>query len=295
MKRFLILTITVLSIVLLSLQPSLAAETFELIPVGANWVKTDHGGASVTLEETDGIFVFSGSFSGTWPCTETWYTDVPIVAAVDSYSLVFDFIVEGGATNINFFFDDGNGGSVGYTICNTALDPVNYDTGSGDLKDGTYRGAVKLSDFVNAKKLLDNTEFPASAIHDGEIRFIGVQIYSVNGAKITVSTMDIVHNDDVASVLPSDPPAEDESSQESTVSEESETVDSDEESSQQESSAPTESTPVQSEDDQKDVSAQDGRDDEDSTSVLVTIIAVAGILICVAIAVFFLRRKHSRQ
>ncbi len=290
MKRTLILALTLVSVLLLFVLPAGAAESYKLIPSDAYWTNTDNGGASVVVQETDGIYVFSGSLSGTWPCTETWYVASPIIAELDSYSLVYDFTVESGDTNINFFFDDGNGGSVGYTICNTALNPTNYDTGSGDLKEGVYQGALKLSDFVESAKLWNGEAFPTAAIIDGCLRFIGIQVYSVNGAKITVNAMEIVHNDDVVAAPPSEEPSEEpESSEnESAVSaEESESV------SEEETQAPSD---VQdSSHDEVSASSEAEQDGKDTTPIFVTIIAVAAILIFIGIAVILMKKKRSQQ
>lgn len=292
MKRILILTITLLSVALLSVVPTFAAESFELIPSGADWVKTDNGGASVAVEESDGVFVFSGSVEGSWPCTTAMYTGSPVVAALDSYSLVYDFTVEGGATNINFFFDNGNGGTVDYTICNSMFADRYYDTGSGDLYTGEFKGAIKLSDFVETSRLYNNEAFPVDAIVDGSLHFVGVQVYSVNGAKITVKTMDIVHNDDVVAEAPSEESVSEaessaeESAEESTVSVETEESAVTSETEESTDSPKNESSAVTS------APAED-TNNVDSTSVLVTVIAIVAIPVCIIVAVL-LKKKQSK-
>ena len=142
-----------------------AAESYELIPLGSTWTKTDNGGASVTITEDGDTIVFAGSVPDTWPCAETYYDSDKIVTAnIDEYSLVYDFTVSGGNTNINFYFTDGFGGSATYTIANNTLGDVNYDAGSGDLFDGDYKGAIKLSDFVNSTAFLNEGKFNSKFI-----------------------------------------------------------------------------------------------------------------------------------
>jgi hypothetical protein len=67
----------------------------------------------------------------------------------------------------------------------------NYDTGSGDLYDGDYTLTISLKDFVATTKLYDGSAFSAGAIVDGKLTFAGVQVYSVNGAAVTVKTLAI--------------------------------------------------------------------------------------------------------
>lgn len=300
MKRNLLLVITLISIMLLVALPANAAESFELIPSGANWTKADHGGASVMIEEQDGVFVFSGSFSGTWPAATTMYTSEPVTAPIDSYSLVYDFTVEGGATNINFFFDDGNGGNVSYSICNSMFADRDYDSGSGDLKTGEYAGAIKLSDLVETTMLYGSEPFPVNAILDGSLRFIGVQVYSVNGSVITVRAMDLAHNDDV----PEAPPTEESTSQEESapVSAAESSVEntsmevSDETGSVAESlPAESESEAIASQDAEGSAPEEDRNDGKAATSIYVTIIVSVAVLTCVVIAIILVKKKFSQK
>ncbi len=175
-----------------------------LIPAeGATWTLTENGGANVTVEYNDSAVVFSGSVSGTWPCTESWYTDAPIVADVEDDYLSIDLKIEGGTTNINFFFEDSADSTKSYsfTICNTALgvEEGKYDTGSGDLYDAEYKLNLKISDLVASNKLHvpqgaeKGDAFPAGAIVDGQVKFIGIQVYSVNGAVVTINDLSVVN------------------------------------------------------------------------------------------------------
>ena len=291
MKRILILSITVLSVLLLMILPAYAEESVRLIPANADWVKTDNNGTSVTVEEIDGAFVFSGSTVGSWPCATAMYSSAPVAAPLDSYSLGYDFTVDGGATNINFFFETAHGGSVDYSICNSMFADRNYDVGSGDLYSGEYKGAIKLSQLVETTRLYNGEAFPTDAIVDGTLRFVGVQVYSVNGGVITVRALDLVHNDDV--VVEEESPAEsipqeESSASESAISEEpeetapvSDSEETDDVSEVEKSSTVTNTSTV----DNKNV---------DSTSVLVTIIAVVVILLCIFIVAMFLKKKQHK-
>lgn len=192
MKRISIIALTlVMAMVLGTFAVSAAPiKEFSLIPAAdANWTDISHGGVSVNAEhKEDGTVVFSGSVSGTWPCIEHWYAE-PIVANVETDSLVIDFNVASGNTNINLFFQDASGNTYGYTLCNSMFADRNYDTGSGDLMADDYIVTISLKDFVATTKLLDGSAFPAGAIVDGTLKFCGIQVYSVNGAVITVKKL----------------------------------------------------------------------------------------------------------
>ncbi|MBR5264644.1 MAG: hypothetical protein IKV50_08130 [Clostridia bacterium] len=193
MKRISMIALALIfAVVLGTVAVSAETELKNLIPAkDATWIDTPCYGASVTTEyKDDGSVVFSGSVSGSWPCVEHWYA-TPIVANVETDSLVIDFNVTGGSTNINLFFTDESGNSYGYTLCNSMFADRNYDTGSGDLYDGDYTLTISLKDFVATTKLYDGSAFPAGAILDGKLTFAGVQVYSVNGAAVTVKTLAI--------------------------------------------------------------------------------------------------------
>ncbi len=192
MKRISIIALTLILAMVLGTFAVSAAPTkeFSLIPgADATWTDIPNGGVSVTTEhKEDGTVVFAGSVSGTWPCIEHWYAE-PIVANVETDSLVIDMNVASGNTNINLFFQDNSGNTYGYTLCNSMFADRNYDSGSGDLMADDYVVTISLKDFVATTKLLDGSAFPAGAIVDGTLKFCGIQVYSVNGAVITVKKL----------------------------------------------------------------------------------------------------------
>lgn len=192
MKRISVLALTLILAMVLGTFAVNAAPTkeFSLIPgADAAWTDIPNGGVSVTTEhKEDGTVVFAGSVSGTWPCIEHWYAE-PIVANIETDSLVIDMNVSTGNTNINLFFQDAAGTVHGYTLCNSMFADRNYDSGSGDLMADDYVVTISLKDFVATTKLLDGSAFPAGAIVDGTLKFAGLQVYSVNGAAITVKKL----------------------------------------------------------------------------------------------------------
>ncbi len=298
MKRILTTVFVICLVLSMSVFSVSAAESYELIPIGASWNKTDHNGASVSVEETEQTVVFSGSFSDTWPCVDTYYpSDAIIKANIDEYSLVYDFSVSGGATNINFYFTDGFGSSFSYTIANNTLGNVNYESGSGDLLNGDYRGVIKLSDFVNSTKFYDSSKFNAEFItEDNEIIFTGIQVYSVNGATVTVRALDIVANDEA------EVPAGDESSEEAVSdTESSEEAVSEDESSEEESKeeskteSKTESN-TESKEESNEASATESTDDEANEGGLgVWLYVIIGVAVVAVIAVVIVLVKKKKQ
>ena len=211
MKRSILSIVLVLALTLslFAVCVSAAETKVSLIPAeGAEWIKTDHGDASVTVEYKDGAAIFSGSVSGTWPSVKTTYAEA-IVADVEDDYLSIDFTVAGGTTNINFFFDDGNGGSVSFSISNTALNAAcpgaPIDAGSGDIYDGTYKCNISIADLIASTMNLYDQAFPEAAIIDGTVKFIGINVYSVNGATITVNDLSVVHVSEEEPEPPVDP------------------------------------------------------------------------------------------
>lgn len=200
MKRIIALFVSlVLVCACIALTAGAEEGSYTLIPSEENidnWAKTACQGYNIEIEYVDGAAVFSAE--SVWPCAEYFYTDEETVSvSVEDYSLVYDFSVSTGATNINFTFTDGFGSTAVYSIANNSLGDVFYDAGSGDLYAGDYKGAVKLSDFVNSTMFLGGTTFPQNLIVDGKITFSAIQIYSVSGATVTVRELSIVPNSEV--------------------------------------------------------------------------------------------------
>ena len=297
MKRILTTVFVICLVLSMSVFSVNAAESYELIPIGASWNKTDHNGASVSVEEisneTEHTVVFSGSVSDTWPCVDTYYPSTEIIKVnIDEYSLVYDFTVSGGATNINFYFTDGFGNSFSYTIANNTLGDVNYEAGSGDLLNGDYRGVVKLSDFVNSSRFYESSKFNAEFItEDNEIIFTGIQVYSVNGATVTVRGLDIVANDEAEA------PVGDESSEEAVSdAESSEEAVSEDESSEEESKeeSKTESK-TESKEESNEASATESTDDEANEGGLgVWLYVIIGVAVVAVIAVVIVLIKKKQ-
>ena len=196
MKRILVSLLA--AVLMLSLcAASVGAEGGKtLIPLDSEWTTVPYEGYDITVNVTDSAAVFSAE--GYWPCAQTYYDEENIIkASIDEYSLVYDFSVDVGQTNINFYFTDGFGSSGSYSISNTALGSVSYDPGSGDLQAGDYRGVMKLSDLVNSTMHLQSKTFPSDMItEDNELIFNGIEIYSVNSSTVTIRTLEIVKNED---------------------------------------------------------------------------------------------------
>ena len=287
MKRIIITLFAACLVLSMSVFSANAAESYELIPQGATWVKTDNGGASVTVTEGEDAIVFSGSVPGTWPCAETNYTsDTVISANIDEYSLVYDFTVEGGTTNMNFYFSDGFGNSCAYTIANNTLGDVNYDAGSGDLYDGVYTGAVKLSDFVNASALYDGSKFNLDYVtEDNEIIFTGIQVYSVNGATVTIRALDIVPNEEV--VYPEEPATSEEPAESSEAESVAESIEESLAESKTESVAASTAESVA----ESVAESTDEATDSEGLGVWLYVIIAAAVVAVVVVVVVVAKKK----
>ena len=295
MKRILVSLFAICLVLSMSVFSVSAADSYELIPLGATWSKTDNGGASVTVTENADSVEFGGSTSGTWPCVDTYYDSEDIVKAnIDEYSLVYDFTVAGGAININFYFTDGFGNSSSFTIANNTLGSVNYDSGSGDLYDGDYKGVIKLSDFVNSTAFLNAATFNKDFItEDNEIIFTGIQVYSVNGGVVTVKALDIVANDETSA--PTDD--ESEAASEAVSEAESEAVSEVESEavSEEESKAVSESVSKEESKTESSATVAESSEAETESEGLGTgaiiAIIVAAVAVIAVIVVFIVKKK----
>lgn len=305
MKRIAIISLVLIFAVVISAFSVSAADSYKLIYKDADWQYSDNGGCRVSADFSSGNAVFSGSAEGTWPSTECDYApDKQIKVKIDDYSLSYDFTVEGGATNISIRFLNADGVMKPFPIANNCLGDVNYDTGSGDLYAGDYKGTIKLTDLVNAKQFYENTPFDKSYVSkDNELLISGIQVYSVNGATITVRKLDIVKtgskNDKPAeSSAPEESVSEpDESSEEPAssvdVSEESseEPADSSDDSSESsESSAPV------SQDESKTESSESSvaEDEESGLSTGAIVAIVIGCIALAAVVVFVIIKTKKK-
>ncbi|MBR4278789.1 MAG: hypothetical protein IKT34_01310 [Clostridia bacterium] len=290
MKRLLAVSVALVLMLCVSVFSVSAADTYKLIPTDADWTTVPCEGYEITVNVTENEAVFSAD--GYWPAAETNYGSKVIKASIDDYSLVYDFSVSTGNTNINLYLSDGFGSSATYTLCNNTLGNVSYDPGSGDIAAGDYKGVIKLSDFVKSTAFLNSTAFPAGMITaDNEIIITGIQVYSVAGATVTIKQLELVPNDEA------DVPDVDESGVESGVesSEVESDVESTVESSDSESSEATTESDASSETSSEassEASSDASEADEGglSTGALIAIIAAAVVVVAVVV-VLLLKKK----
>lgn len=285
MKRILSAAFATILVLALCIIPASAAESYTLIPTDGNWSTVPAGGNDITVTVTDEAAVFSGEAS--WPCANCHYTEEQIVkVSIDDYSLVYDFTVETGDTNINFTFTDGFGSSAAYSISNTTLGSVDYDAGSGDLKAGEYKGVVKLTDLINSTANYDGKAFPQSIIGENNMLiFTDLQVYSVNGATVTIRELSLVPNDEA------EIPVGDTSTEESVPADESEEVSTEE--SKEESAEESKEESVEASAEANSDEANSGEDSEESgiSTVTVVIIAVAVVAVIAVIVIVVKKKK----
>ncbi len=217
------------------------------------WTKTDHDGASVNIEFSQGTTVISGSTTGTWPSATANFPETVYLA--EGTYLVYDFSVDTGATSILF-----NGTQIQGLIPDAAL-----DADSGDLYGGEYSGAISYEDL--AEKL--------GTDENGFVALNSLQVYSVNGATVTFKTFKLD-----PTYVPSDTPDgsdTEESETEESVPEDDDSVDV------EDTSAPVT--------DVSDVS--DDKDDEKGGNLGLIIGIVVGVVAIIAVVavVIVLKKK----
>ncbi|MBR5779985.1 MAG: hypothetical protein IKY21_05130 [Clostridia bacterium] len=289
MKRIIALFVSfILVCACIALTAGAEEGSYTLIPSEENvdnWTKTACQGYNLEIEYVDGAAVFSAE--SVWPCAEYFYTDEEIVTvSVEDYSLVYDFSVSTGATNINFTFTDGFGSTAVYSIANNSLGNVFYDAGSGDLYAGDYKGAIKLSDFVNSTMFLGGTTFPQNLIVDGNITFSAIQVYSVSGATVTVRELSLVPT----SEIPEEPVDESSAVIEESVeeSDEASTEESVEASTEESVEASVEESVTESVEESTDTTVNE----EEGLGIwLYVIIGAAAVVIVVVIVVIAKKKK----
>lgn len=287
MKRLFATAFALMLVCAMCIIPASAAESYDLIPTDSTWTTTPYEGFDITVDITEDAAVFSAD--GYWPSAETYYADdARITVDIDEYSLVYDFTVETGMTNINFYLTDGFGTSVTHSISNNTLGAVSYDSGSGDLNAGEYKGVVKLSDFANSTMFLNNQAFPQNIIVDNQLTFTGIQVYSVNSATITIREIAIVPNDvagdPTGGATGSDDPA-DESSEEP--------AESGDESAESSETKTESSVAANNSTESNDTDNATGDEEEGlSTGALIAIIAAVVVVIAVVIIVVSKKKKQ---
>lgn len=262
-----------------------SAESYSLIPSSDKadgWVKTACQGYNIEIEYTDEAIVFSAE--SVWPCADFIYDDEDrVTVSIEDYSLVYDFTVETGCTNINFTFTDGFGSNATYSISNNSLGDVYYDPGSGDLMAADYKGAVRLSDFVNSTMFLQDKAFPSNIIVDGNLTFSAIQVYSVSGATVTIRELSLVPNDEIP-----DEPVEESSEEPAESSEEPAESSTPAVESEDESTAEsTVESATESTEESQDVEPTE----DDGLGVWLWVIIGAAVVVVVIVIVIIAKKK----
>ncbi|MBQ0110183.1 MAG: hypothetical protein KBS44_07915, partial [Clostridiales bacterium] len=167
---------------------------------------------------------------------------------------------------------------------------ANYDTGSGDLLEGTYKGSIKLSDLINAKTNLSGEAFNKDYVTaEGTLTFAGIQVYSVSGAVITVKQLEVVGAN-------ADEPTESEEESEEVSEEESEVVSEEESEVVSEEASEEESTASEavSEEASEEVSGETSEGGEEENSFPWWIIGVCGGIVVIAVIAIILASKKKK-
>lgn len=266
-----------------------SAEAYGLIPKDAEWTKEDNGNVSVEVSWEGDTAVFSGSVSGTWPAVYTTYDEV-IKAGMNDV-IRYEFEVDTGATNISFrFANDSSSEIVGFPISNTALGDVSFDSGSGDLNPGTYKGSFTVKQLVESKANLSSTPFNPDYVVNDEVWFAGIQVFSVNGATIRVKTLEVTTDgagtEDPGTESSEEPVASSEepidSSEEPVESSESAPVSSEVPADPESSAAPADNSALSAAESSAGTASADDNKTESSNWWIWVVIAA--VVVCAAIA-----------
>lgn len=291
MKRILVAAFALVLVLSMSVFSVSAADSYDLIPLDGEWTTTPYEGYDITVNVTEEAAVFSAE--GYWPAADCYYADDDVITvSIDDYSLVYDFSVEVGMTNINFTFTDGFGSNATFTICNNTLGTVSYDSGSGDLHAGEYKGVIRLSDFVNSTKFLNGEAFPSGIIGaDNTLTFTAIQVYSVSSATVTIRELALVPNEEAGA--PTGGATGTESSEAPVESSEDESEEESEEESKTESKEDSEAVSVAESTATSDTESTADNTDNDGLSTTAIIAIVVAAVVVIAVIVFIVVKKKK--
>jgi hypothetical protein len=193
MKK-LLLFISVFTLILSITVFAVSAETKSLLPTDVSkWKPVDAGGESAKAAIKDDATVVSGSVQS-WPnVSYSMSADERITVPIKGYAIEYDFVIDKGQSNIVLYMKgdtpaaDVSGKHFQFPEC---IDTPNKDAGSGDIKQGSYKGVITLED------MMKNAKFPTDCANsDNTITFSGLTIYTVSGAAVTVNKFQLVQAD----------------------------------------------------------------------------------------------------
>ncbi len=255
-KRLRILPGLVVLLLCIGAFTTTAADVHELLPRNAFWQGTPDGGAYVMLEESGESFLFYTFDSKKIPSTQAMYSQ-PVVISTADHSLVYHFTVKEGSCAIQLLLEGKNGETVALSLSNVL--------GMGEaFESGVHKGALPLSQLCSEKEAV----------------FLGLRV-EIMGSKLQIFDLEAMADKDV----PED------------VSENQSSADP----------LPPESEgSIPAEESEKSLTPEESRDaifvskDEVSfsettnaaTTMFVTTLSIAGIIIAVAIGISLFRRTR---
>ena len=177
---------------------------FTFLPANASgWKHIDHNGASASVSPDPNGFKITGGADGTWPSVYHLLEEPVSVPVSGGGRINFRFTVLDGRANINFIlldnngemrFVDASGTVVGdptvYSISNTPF--VYYASNCvGDVRPGFYSGSFTLAELAESSSKDGSVQFSRDYVRDGRVTFAGIQVFSVDGAKVFIERLDV--------------------------------------------------------------------------------------------------------
>ena len=177
-----------LLVAMAALSATVCAAEIDLIPADADWVMTEAGGSSASWSYGENGLTVKDNGAG-WP-NIAYSLETPVTVEVENATLRYKISNVNTAGNLailitlsdtqvivphRLFTDDSVDFETG----------VGYDSGSGDIMNGSYEGEISLAEL----KVADGIGLKDYTPADGKITITAVTLYATGGAEYTVNEL----------------------------------------------------------------------------------------------------------
>ena len=180
--------LSALLVAVMMMAASVCAAEINLIPEDADWVMTEAGGSGASWSYGENGLTVKDNGAG-WP-NIAYSLETPLTVDVANATLSYKITNVNTAGNIailitlsdtevivphRLFTDEGIDFEAG----------TGYDSGSGDLMNGSYEGEISLANL----KVADGVNLKDYTPADGKITITAISLYATGGAEYTVLSL----------------------------------------------------------------------------------------------------------
>lgn len=182
--------LSALLVAVMMMAASVCAAEINLIPEDADWVMTEAGGSGASWSYGENGLTVKDNGAG-WP-NIAYSLETPLTVDVANATLSYKITNVNTAGNIailitlsdtevivphRLFTDEGIDFEAG----------TGYDSGSGDLMNGSYEGEIALANL----KVADGINLKDYTPADGKITITAISLYATGGAEYTINELSI--------------------------------------------------------------------------------------------------------